>query len=337
MGEAEKPVLPEPRPHRGARRRADALVGRSRAVQRAQEQIQIGARGRFPVWIQAEPGLHPETIARGIHEHSERAMGAFLALDAEVVPPALGSSELFGRVEAAPLWLPAAEGALRRAHRGTVLVENLEALPKQIQETLATALERGEARPIGDETAYPLECRWIASSTHPLHALHGNGRIVPELAERLSLLEIVLPPLHERLEDIEPIAVHELGIRAAEIEYLTGQVCPVRGFSHAALDRLRSHPWPGGERELRAQIRAALDLARGAELGPGDLLLGGESSSPVPSFREAKRAFEKEYVTRVLRLCHGNITRGARMAQKDRKDFHDLVLRSGIDRKQFRI
>jgi two-component system response regulator GlrR len=166
--------------------------------------------------------------------------------------------------------------------------------------------------------------------------MFSRARIGLELAERLGLLEIVLP-LHKRLEDIEPIPVHELGVRAAEIEYPTGPACPVRGFSHAALGRLRSHAWPGGERELRAQIRAALDLARGAELGPDDLLLGGESSSPVPSLCEAKRAFEKEYVTRVLPLCHGNIARGARMAEKNRKDSCGLVRRNAIHPSDFRI
>jgi two-component system response regulator GlrR len=110
----------------------------------------------------------------------------------------------------------------------------------------------------------------------------------------------------------------------------------VRGFSRDALDRLRAHHWPGDERELREQIRASIGLARGTELGPEDLMLSWESSSQVPSFREGKRTFEQEYVTRVLRLCGGNISRAARIAKKDRKDFYDVMRRNGINPSDFR-
>jgi two-component system response regulator GlrR len=325
------------RPRRVARRRSDRLVGNSRAVQRAQEQINVAARGRFPVWIQGEPGSDKETIARLIHEQSEWAAGGFFALDAAIVPASLLARELFGCTEGAVAAVPAAaEGALHRMHGGTVLIENVDALPKELQQTLATALERGEARPIGGNPAYPIECRVIASSARPLDTLTGDGRLAQELAERLRLLEIILPPLRERREDILPIAAHELSVRAAQFEHETGKPCSVRGFSRDALERLRSHHWPGDERELREQIRAALGMARGNELVPEDLMLSWDSSAQVPSFREAKRAFEQEYVTRVLRLCSGNISRAARIAKKDRKDFYDVMRRNGINPSDFR-
>jgi two-component system response regulator GlrR len=285
------------------------------------------------VWIQGDAGSDKETIARLIHEQSEWATsGAFFALDAAIVPPALLARELFGAGEGALAF----EGALRRLRGGTVLIENIDSLPKEVQHTLASALERSEARAVGSDAYYPVECRLIASSTRPLDALTSDGRVTQELAERLRLLEIVIPPLRERREDILPIAAHELSTRAAEIEHEQGKPCLVRGFSRDALERLRSHHWPGDERELREQVRAAIGLARGNELGPEDLMLSWESSAQVPSFREAKRAFEQEYVTRVLRLCGGNISRAARIAKKDRKDFYDVMRRNGINPSDFR-
>ena len=110
----------------------------------------------------------------------------------------------------------------------------------------------------------------------------------------------------------------------------------MRGFTREALERLRDHTWPGNERELREQIRAALRLARGEEIGADDLVLGGESSDEVSSFRDAKRRFERDYVARVLRLCKGNISRAARIAKKDRKDFYDVMRRNGINPADFR-
>ena len=322
---------------RVARRRADRLVGTSRAIQRAREQIAVASRGRFPVWIHGESGANTEAVARLIHEQSEWVTGDFFSLDASIVPSPLLARELFGRGgENGRSLSTDYEGALSRHAGGTVLIDNVDALPKELQHSLAMALERGEIQPSGGNGSYPLECRIVGSSTFSLDALTSEGRLLPELSERLRLLEIDLPPLRERREDILPIAAHELSSRAAEIEFETGKPCAVRGFSRDAIERLREHSWPGDERELREQVRAAVGLARGEELGPQDLLLSWESSAQVPSFRDAKRAFEREYVTRVLRLCGGNISRAARIARKDRKDFYDVMRRNGINPTDFR-
>jgi two-component system, NtrC family, response regulator GlrR len=278
------------------RRRTDQLVGTSRAIQTALEQIAVAARG------------------------------GFFSLDAAIVPAQLLAREIFGNEEGAIPALPNAhEGAFMRARGGTVLIENIEALSKDLQQQLATALERGTAERIGARESYPIECRVIAASTSSLETLTGEGALAPELSERLRLLVISIPPLRERKEDILPIASDELAIQRARIERETGQLPTVRGFAREAL-----------ERELREQVRASIGLARGEELGPEDLLLSWDSSDHVPSFREAKRAFEHEYVTRVLRLCAGNISRAARIARKDRKDFYDVMRRNSINPQDFR-
>jgi two-component system response regulator GlrR len=189
---------------------------------------------------------------------------------------------------------------------------------------------------VGGSTDLRLEARLIATSNASIDELAGAGQIVPELSSKLRLLEIRLPPLRERRDDILPLAAQVLSVAREEIAREQGSPCPVLGFSRDALERLRNHPWPGNERELREHIRAAVRLTHREELGPEDLLLSPERSEEVGSFRDAKRAFEREYVSRVLRLCDGNISRAARIARKDRKDFYDVMRRNAINPSDFR-
>ncbi len=198
------------------------------------------------------------------------------------------------------------------------------------------AIREGRFRRIGGAATVPLECRVIASSTESLESLVHSGRLNPELAGHLQLLEIHVPALRERREDVLPLAAQALAAARDDVERDTGRPCKVRGFTREALERLRDYTWPGNERELREQIRSALRLARGEEISADDLVLGGESGEEVSSFRDAKRRFERDYVARVLRLCKGNISRAARIAKKDRKDFYDVMRRNGINPAEFR-
>ena len=163
-----------------------------------------------------------------------------------------------------------------------------------------------------------------------------SGKLDPDLGERLRLLEIRIPALRDRREDVLPLAARALALAGEEIERELGRPANARGFTREAQERMRDYGWPGNERELLERVRAALRMARGEEIDADDLQLGSEASDEVPSFRDAKRAFERDYVGRVLRLCGGNISRAARIAKKDRKDFYDVLRRNGIDPDEFR-
>jgi two-component system response regulator GlrR len=319
------------------RARPDRLVGASRAIQTVREQIAVAARGRFPVWIQGEDGIDRELVARLIHDGSEWTRGGFFALDASVVPAALAGRELLG---AAPHAIPALPGsyvgAFQRCAGGTVLVEELQAIPKDVQQSIAAAIEEGVFRRLGESEERSFECRLIGAGRSKLEALGSDGGLITNLLDRLRLLEIFLPPLRERPEDIVPLAAQALANARNELQEELGQPSRVRGFSPSAIEQLVSYSWPGNDRELREHIRAALRLAKGDEIGSDDIVLGWDSEASVPPFREAKRAFEREYVTRVLRLCRGNISKAARIAKKDRKDFYDVMRRNAIDPQQFR-
>ena len=313
------------------------LVGTSQAVESLSKQIAVAGRGRFPVWISGEDGVDKELVALLIHEARVWATGEFLSIDAGVVPEPLLARELFGAEEDSIPSLPGShEGAFSRAKRGTVLLEGTQALPKEIQETLARALNNGSICKLGSSQQTPLEARLIAAGTADLRDLMTLGRVVPEFAERMRLLEIHIPPLRDRAEDILPIAGELLSASRARYQEDYGNPCPVLGFSAAALERLVGYSWPGNERELREQISGAIMVAKGTDIQPEDLLFGWDSPERVPAFRDAKRAFEREYVIRILRMCRGNISRAARIAQKDRKDFYDVMRRNFINPKDFR-
>lgn len=319
------------------RRRGDRLVGSSRAIQRALEQISVAGRGRFPVFISGEDGVEKDLVARLIHESSDWIAGGYFALDASLVPETLLARELLGCERGALPSLPAESvGALARNAGGTVVIDHVESLPKELQQTLASALSENRFRRVGGSATTALDCRLIAASTQPLEALVQSGQLAAALAERLSLLEIRIPALRDRREDILPVASRALAIAREELARELGRPPKARGFTREALERMREYAWPGNDHELREQIRAALRLTRGEEIGADDLALGETMNGEIPSFRDAKRKFEREYVGQVLRLCKGNISRAARVAKKDRKDFYDVMRRNQIDPDEFR-
>jgi two-component system response regulator GlrR len=217
-----------------------------------------------------------------------------------------------------------------------VLIDRIETLPKDVQQVIALALGDGRFCRVGGNTSAPLECRVIGSSVENLDSLVQSGQLDRELGERLRLLEIRMPALRDRREDILPLAARALALASEELERELGRPPTARGFTREALQRLRESSWPGNERELRERIMGALRMARGEEVEAEDLALGSESGDDVPSFRDAKRAFERAYVGRVLRLCGGNISRAARIAKKDRKDFYDVLRRNQINPDDFR-
>ncbi len=320
-----------------ARRRGDRLVGTSRAIQRVLEQVSVAGRGRFHIFISGEEGAEKELIARLVHEASDWTAGSFFALDASLVPETLLARELLGCERGALPSLPVESiGAFARNAGGTVLIERIEALPKDLQHALALALGDGRYHRVGGSAALPLECRVIGSSVESLDGLVQTGQLDPELGERLRLLEVRVPALRDRREDILPLAARAIALASEEIERELGRSPRARGFTREALERLREYGWPGNERELLERVRASLRLARGEEIDAEDLSLAPESNADLPSFRDAKRAFERDYVGRVLRLCAGNISRAARIAKKDRKDFYDVLRRNQINPDDFR-
>ena len=189
-----------------------------------------------------------------------------------------------------------------------------------MRETLIKAIADGRFQREGDGAALALRARVIATCVAaPSRALFGD------LAHHV----LALPPLSARREDVLPLAAHFLRLFSDE----TG-VTPI-GFTPEARSALLSEPWPGNVRELAERVRQAIRLAGSGAITAEALLLAADGDE-IPSFKEAKRAFETRYVVGLLRRCSGNISRAARLAKKDRKDFYDVIRRTGIDPSEFR-
>ncbi len=303
------------------RRRSDRIVGASRAHQHVVEKAAAAARVELPVVIIGPAGSGKEHLSRAIHAWSKRAAEAFVIVSCGAISESLIAREIFGCTEGVyPQLAHDYTGALTRAAGGTVLIDEFEQLPEVPRKTLIAALSDGTYQREGDATPIPMRARVIVSaptafSQSPL------GELQFHTIELLSL--------RERSEDILPLAAHLLRLAADDVG-----VKPV-GFTSDARDALLAEPWPGNVRELAERIRQAVLLAGDGAISAEALLLAGEPDE-VPSFKEAKRAFETRYVIGLLRRCGGNISRAARLAKKDRKDFYDVIRRTGVNPTEFR-
>ena len=303
------------------RRRSDRIVGVGHASQLVTDQAMAAARVDLPLLVTGPAGSGKEHISRAVHAWSSRAANPFVVVACSAVDASLLGRELFGCAAGVyPLLQEAHVGVLTRADSGTLLIDEFDKLPDAVRSNLVTAIKQGTYQPEGGSSASTLRARIIVT------ALEKPER---SLLEDIPHHSIELRPLSERKEDILPLAAHWLRLAADEVG-----VKPV-GFTSDARDALLTEPWPGNVRELAERIRQAVQLAGDGAISAEALLLAGDLEN-VPSFKEAKRAFETRYVVGLLRRCGGNISRAARLAKKDRKDFYDVIRRTGIDPTDFR-
>jgi two-component system, NtrC family, response regulator GlrR len=318
VGDTLSAVEPLGGSRHAGRRREDRLVGPSEATRRLIAQAAAAARSDLVVWIVGPQGADHALVARAIHEWGQRAPKTLESMTCGAVPEALQGRELFGCAAGVYPAIPGAyAGALERAAAGTLLLEDVDQLRSDLRASLLRALASVQYRREGDNATRPLAARVIATTSRPEALALGE----------LPHHEIRIAPLAQRSEDVLPLAAHYLAAFADE----AGIRSP--GFSADARAFLETEAWPGDARELRARVREALRLCGDAPLSAEALLLARDE---VPSFKEAKRAFETRYVVGLLRRCNGNISRAARLARKDRKDFYDVIRRTGVDPSVFR-
>lgn len=312
---------PRPPDRVTGRRRGDRIVGSSRAIQDVIEQAVAAGASDLPVRISGPVGCGKDQVARAIHSWSARANGPFAMISCIGVPEALRGRELFGCADSTYPSLPQSyDGGLARAAGGTLLIDHADQLGSDLWQALAKALADGRFEREGDTGAIPLGARVIALSRSPLPS--AALRDLPHHA-------IDIPPLADRTEDILPLASHFLGIAAAEVGV------EVVGFTGEARAALLAELWPGNARELAERVDQALRLTGSGAISAEALSIAVPPEQ-IPSFKDAKRAFERRYVTGLLRRCDGNISRAARLAKKDRKDFYDVIRRTGVDPTEFR-
>ena len=316
------------------------IVGRSAAIAEVRRLVARVAPSEATVLVTGESGTGKELVARALHEASARKHAPFVALNCAALPSELIESELFGHRKGAFTGATQdREGLFEAAHRGTLFLDEIGDLALSAQAKLLRVLETREVVRLGATKGVPVDVRIVAATHRSPRELAAEGRFREDLLYRLAVVEIEVPPLRERREDIPMLAAHFA--RTATSYGITE-----RPLSEAAVRALAAYEWPGNVRELRNVVHRALLLADGDAVVPTDLtpqVLAADSPlSPDDaalaelSFQEARRralaAFDHSYLTAVFRKCGFNVTRTAEVLGMHRQTLQKLLTRYGIER-----
>ncbi|MGD2067681.1 MAG: sigma-54 dependent transcriptional regulator [Gemmatimonadota bacterium] len=300
------------------------LVGRHPSMVELFKRIGQLAAHRTTVLIRGESGTGKELIARAIHGHSPAADEPFVAVNCTALPTSLLESELFGHVEGAFTGASSdRRGRFAIAGRGTIFLDEIGDTSPEFQAKLLRVLEEHEFYPVGAERAVGTEARVLAATHRNLEELVEEGRFREDLYYRLRVVELKVPPLRDRMEDVPVLARHLIrkGSRAVERE--------PPGLSDEALETLMAHDWPGNVRELENCLVRAVVLATGGIVRPAHLGLG-EVLSTTPRLRSLEEV-EREHVGRVLEAAGGNRTRAAEILRISRPRLRRMIDKYGLD------
>jgi DNA-binding NtrC family response regulator len=280
------------------------LLGTSRALREVVERLARYAPLEGPVLVRGETGTGKELVARALHEGSLRRRGPFVAVNCAGFSPELVDSELFGHERGA--FTGAVErrrGAFELAQRGTLFLDELGELPTQQQAKLLRVLESRELRRVGGEETARLDVRIVTATNSDLEEQVHRGLFRADLFHRLAVLEIRLPPLRARIDDLPLLA-------AAFLEELAAELGP-RRLSAAALERARRHDWPGNVRELKNALYRAAALSSGTWIDVSHLELLMRPDAP-PSLSTRPRHERLARVREAVEEAGGNLSMAAR-------------------------
>jgi two-component system response regulator HydG len=283
------------------------LVADSPAMKEVSDWVRRAAATRATVLLTGETGTGKEVVARAIHHRGADADQPFLAVNLAALPEATIESELFGHEKGAFTGAERRrEGLLRAAGPGTVFLDEIAELPSAAQAKLLRALESHEVQPLGSDATATFEARIIAATNRDLGTEAREGRFREDLYYRLNVLQVRLPPLRERPEDIPGL------VGALLARHASRSGAPVPSVTPEALRAICRHPWRGNVRELSNVLERALILADEGRIDleqlPDDVR---ESGAPRLSLPEAVDRFERSHIALVLRLCEGNRERAA--------------------------
>ena len=266
----------------------------------------------IPILLTGETGTGKEIVARYIHGKSGRDAQPFLALNMAALPAEMIESELFGTVRGAFTDARDREGKFEAAGKGTLFLDEIGDMPLAQQAKLLRVLEEGVFTRLGESRQIPLRARVIAATNHQLQEAISAGRFRADLYFRLAAIEIPIPPLRKRRDDIIPLVHHFLAQANARFGLASRSIEP------SSLDALREYSWPGNVRELKQVVERAALLSQEDSLRIP--LPVGRSSSPfsIPENSLPLEAIEELHIQRVLEACHGNRTETARILGIDR-------------------
>ncbi|HFZ2392457.1 two-component system response regulator GlrR [Klebsiella aerogenes] len=309
-----------------------AIVTRSPQMLRLLEQAGMVAQSDVSVLIIGQSGTGKEIVAQAIHNASPRHEKPFIAINCGALPEQLLESELFGHARGAFTGAVSnREGLFQAAEGGTLFLDEIGDMPVALQVKLLRVLQERKVRPLGSNRDIDIDVRIISATHRDLPKAMARGEFREDLFYRLNVVNLKIPPLSERAEDIPLLANHLLRQSADRHKPF------VRAFSTDAMKRLMAAKWPGNVRQLVNVIEQCVALTSSPVISDAlvEQALEGENTA-LPTFVEARNQFELNYLRKLLQITKGNVTHAARMAGRNRTEFYKLLSRHELDANDFK-
>ncbi len=308
------------------------IVSRSTVMTSLLQQAKQVASSDFSVLIHSQSGTGKELLAKAIHQASSRKDKVFTAINCAAIPEQLLESELFGHCKGA---FTGAErhhqGLFQATDGGTLFLDEIGDMPLSFQVKLLRVLQEREVRPVGSTQAVKIDVR-IISATHVnlTKAIKANT-FREDLYYRLNVVELELPTLVQRREDIPLLVQYFLNQAVARSN------APIKSISQEAMELLISAPWPGNIRQLQNVVEQSVALSSESVIS-ATLVKNAlrDDSTQFPSFQQAREHFERDYLSKLLKITAGNVSQAARIAQRNRTEFYKLLNRHHIVAESYR-
>jgi DNA-binding NtrC family response regulator len=284
------------------------IIGESRVMEQVFQTIEKVAKTDANVLITGENGTGKELVARALHRRSNRSENAFISVDMGALPESLFESELFGHEKGA--FTDAKEsraGRFEIANGGTLFLDEIGNIPLQLQPKLLSAIQTHEIRKIGSNKTTKIDIRLICATNENINEMVKNHDFRQDLLYRINTIEIKLPPLRERVEDVPLLVEHFLK------KYRTKYKKQVHGITNQALEHLKNYHWPGNIRELEHAVERAVIMTDEDKLQKGDFLLTSrsENSDQLPVAGLNLEEVEKTVIRKAMEKHEGNISHAA--------------------------
>lgn len=298
-----------------------AIVSRSPVMSDVLEQAYRIAQRDVSVLISGASGTGKELLANAIHRASPRAEYPFIAINCGALPEHLLESELFGHSKGAFTGAVSEhQGLFRAADGGTLFLDEIGDMPMTLQVKLLRALQEREVRPVGSSRSIPINVRVLSATHRDLPKAMADGSFREDLYYRLNVVNLTLPSLRERAEDIPLLARHVLQLSADQ------HGLAVTGFSDDAVQLLLTAAWPGNVRQLVNVVEQCVALTQAPIISAALVEQAlAQDHGHWPTLAEARDQMERQYLIRVLRMTEGHVARAAELAGRHRTDFYKLL------------
>jgi len=311
---------------------AAEIITRNQALKERLAQAKMVAATDARVLITGESGTGKELLARAIHRASPRKDKPFVAINCSAMAENLLESELFGHEKGAFTGATRShKGLFQAAEGGTLLLDEIGDMPMRLQVKLLRVLQEHQVRPVGSTEAIQVDVRVVSATHHDLQEMLRTGKFREDLFYRLNVVNIDIPVLDERREDIPLLVSHFLQQIAAEASQERKVYAP------EAVELLVTAEWPGNIRQLNNIVRQNVALSRSPVIS-GELVQSslGEHAGKLASFSEARDEFTRNYLSQILQITLGNVSQAARLAKRNRTDFYKLLARHDLNPDSFK-